>query len=86
VHRYKDQQGNYAKDVIALADDNLEAEQLLIPVMENGKITYELPSLNEVRTAAKESLSRLPEQYKKLTNPQTYPVDLSKALENYPKL
>jgi nicotinate phosphoribosyltransferase len=82
VHRYRDQQGNYAKDVIALADEKLEAEPLLIPVMEDGRITYELPSLNEVRSAAEENLSRLPEQFKKLTNPQAYSVDLSKALDD----
>jgi nicotinate phosphoribosyltransferase len=82
VHRYKDQQGNYAKDVIALAEEKLEAEPLLVPVMEDGRITYELPSLNEVRSAAEENLSRLPEQFKKLTNPQAYSVDLSKALDD----
>jgi nicotinate phosphoribosyltransferase len=80
VYRYRDQKGNYVKDVIALANEKLEAESLLIPVMEDGKITYELPSLNEIRSAAKENLSRLPEQYKKLTNPPVYPVDLSEAL------
>jgi nicotinate phosphoribosyltransferase len=82
VYRTRDAEGNFAKDVIALADEKLEAEPLLIPVMEDGKITYELPSLNEVRSAAKINLSKLPEQYKKLTNPPAYPVDMSKALED----
>jgi nicotinate phosphoribosyltransferase len=81
VYRFKDQQNNYAKDVIALADEKLEAEQLLIKVMEDGKATYELPSLDEIRSAAKASLSKLPEKYKKLSDPPTYPVELSKALE-----
>jgi nicotinate phosphoribosyltransferase len=49
--------------------------------MENGRITYELPSLNEVRSAAKENLSNLPEKFKKLTNPSPYPVEQSKTLE-----
>jgi nicotinate phosphoribosyltransferase len=49
--------------------------------MENGRITYEFPSLNEVRSAAKENLSKLPEQYKMLTNPPVYPVELSAKLK-----
>jgi nicotinate phosphoribosyltransferase len=82
VYRYKDTQGRYVKDVIALADEKLNEEPLLIQVMENGKLTYELPTLNEVRSEAKENLFKLPEQYKKLTNPQAYPVELSKMLED----
>ncbi len=82
VYRYQDAEGNYSRDVIALASEKLEAEPLLIPVMEEGKITYELPSLNEVRSATKASLYKLPDRYKKLTNPPTYPVELSEALED----
>jgi len=85
VYRFKDAQGNYAKDVIALANEKLEAEPLLIKVMEKGRITYELPSLNEVRSAAKENLSKLPEKYKKLTDPPAYPVEMSETLEDLTK-
>jgi nicotinate phosphoribosyltransferase len=81
VYRFKDPQGNYVKDVIALDDEGLEAQPLLIKVMEDGKTIYELPSLEEVRSEAKENLSRLPEEYKKLINPPLYPVKLSEALE-----
>jgi nicotinate phosphoribosyltransferase len=81
VYRYKDAEGKYVKDAIALASETLEADSLLIKVMENGRITYELPSLNEVRSAAKENLSNLPEKFKKLTNPSTYPVEQSESLE-----
>jgi nicotinate phosphoribosyltransferase len=81
VYRFKDENGNYAKDVIALADEKLEAEPLLIKVVEKGRTTIELPSLNELRSAIKENLSRLPEKYKQLSDPPEYPVELSKALE-----
>jgi nicotinate phosphoribosyltransferase len=81
VYRFKDEKGIFVKDVIALANEKLEAEPLLIKVMENGRITYELPSLNEVRSAAKQNLSKLPEKYKKLTNAPAYPVELSETLE-----
>jgi nicotinate phosphoribosyltransferase len=81
VYRTKDTEGNFSKDVLALADEKLKADPLLIPVMEDGKIVYELPTLNEVRSAAKENLCRLPERYKRLTNPPAYPVELSEKLE-----
>lgn len=82
VYRFKDDNGGYEKDTIALANEKLGAEPLLIKVMEKGRAVYEFPSLNEVRSAAKENLSRLPGKYKKLTGAMTYPVELSKALED----
>jgi nicotinate phosphoribosyltransferase len=82
VFRFKDKKGNFAKDVIALADEKMKGEPLLVKVMENGKITYNLPSLGEIRATASENLSKLPEKYKKLTDAPTYPVELSQALED----
>ena len=82
VYRFKDENGNYAKDVIALADEKLEAEPLLIKVMEKGRITVELPSLEELRSAVKENLSQLPGKYKKISDAPEYLVELSKALED----
>src|SRR3990170_3603433 len=82
VFRFKDKNGNFEKDVIALADERVKGEPLLVKVMENGEITYDLPSLDEIRATASENLSKLPEKYKKLTNAPTYPVVLSQDLEN----
>ena len=82
VYRFKDENGNCAKDVIALANEKLEAEPLLIKVMEKGRITVELPSMEELRSAVKENLSHLPGKYKKLSDAPEYPVELSTALED----
>ncbi len=82
VFRVKDAEGNYVKDIIALDHEKIEGEPLLIKVMEDGKRTYELPSLEEIRSEAKKNLSKLPERYKKLTNPPSYPVELSIALQD----
>ena len=81
VFRFKDKNGNFAKDVIALADEKVNGETLLVKVMEKGKIIYDFPSLDEIRATASENLSKLPEKYKKLTNAPTYPVELSQDLE-----
>ena len=80
VYRFKDKDGNYTGDRIALVDEKVEGEPLLTKVMEKGKITYDLPSLDEIRAAAAENLSKLPAIYKKL-NAKPYSVDLSQDLK-----
>ena len=81
VYRFKDKQGNFEKDVIALTDEKVNGEPLLVKVMEKGEIIYNLPSLDEIRATAAANLSKLPEKYKKLTNAPAYPVELSQDLE-----
>ena len=80
VFRRKDKKGNYAGDVIALADEKVTGEALLVKVMENGKIIRALPSLGDIRASAAKNLAKLPAKYKQLTNPPEYPVELSRAL------
>jgi nicotinate phosphoribosyltransferase len=80
VYRFKDKDGNYTGDRIALVDEKVEGEPLLTKVMEKGKINYDLPSLDEIRAAAAENLSKLPAIYKKL-NAKPYSVDLSQDLK-----
>jgi nicotinate phosphoribosyltransferase len=82
VFRFKDKQGNFAKDVIALADEKVQGEPLLVKVVENGNVTYDIPSLGKIRMTTSENLSKLPEKYKKVSDAPTYPVELSQALEN----
>jgi nicotinate phosphoribosyltransferase len=82
VFRFKDKRGLFAKDVIALDDEQMAGEPLLVKVMENGKKTRALPSLAEIRAAASANLSKLPEKYKALTYAPAYPVELSHALED----
>jgi len=82
VYRFKDENGHYSKDIIALVNEKVKGEPLLTKVMEKGKITYDLPSLDETRAAAAENLSKLPAKHKKLTSAQPYPVELSQKLEN----
>ena len=82
VYRLKNKDGGFRKDVIALADESAEGEPLLVKVMENGKLSYGLPSLEKIRAEASENLSKLTEEYKALTNAPTYPVELSQKLQN----
>jgi len=85
VFRFKDERSNFVKDVIALEDEKINGEPLLVKVMEKGKIIYDLPSLEEIRKRALESLSKLPEKYKKLKGAPRYPVELSLGLKKLMK-
>jgi len=82
VFRFKDKEGNYQKDMIALANEKVDAEPLLVKVMDRGKICVNPPSLSEIRKAASGNLAKLPAKYKKLTAASKYPVLLSKPLEH----
>ena len=81
VYRFKDKNGNFERDVIALTDEKVNGEPLLVKVMEKGEIIYDLPSLDEIRATAADNLSKLPEKYKELTNAPEYLVELSRDLE-----
>jgi nicotinate phosphoribosyltransferase len=81
VYRFKNKDGSFYGDVIALADERVDSESLLIKVMENGKLTCDLPSLEQIRVAASDNLSKLPSEYKALMNAKTYPVELSQKLQ-----
>jgi nicotinate phosphoribosyltransferase len=80
VYRFEDAEGNFEKDVIALVNEKIQGEPLLVKVMEKGKITYALPSLEEIRATATENLSRLSADYKALIGALVYPVELSRDL------
>ncbi len=82
VYRYKDSQGNYVRDVIALASERVDAEPLLVKVMSEGKLTYTLPSLTQIKDFAAENLSKLSEKHKALTSAEAYPVELSQKLQD----
>ncbi len=82
VYRFTDDSGQYLKDVIALSDEQVDGEPLLVKVMADGQIISNMPSLDEIRAVAAENLSRLPEKYKQLTNASSYPVELSPPLHS----
>src|SRR5665647_2689352 len=72
VYRVNSKIGYFEKDIIALANEKVQGEPLLVIVMEKGKIIYKLPSLEEIRLAAAENLSKLPDGYKALTGAPVY--------------
>jgi nicotinate phosphoribosyltransferase len=85
VYRFQDTDRVFRKDIIALVDEKVGGEPLLVKVIEKGKLNYSQPSLKEIRAKASDSLSKLPEEFKTLTNAPLFPVELSKKLQELVK-
>lgn len=56
---------------------NFEAKELHHTIYENGNLVYDLPSIQEIQNLVKENLELLWDEYKRITMPEEYPVDLS---------
>lgn len=54
-----------------------EARPILQDIIVEGKLVYELPSLQEVKAFSEAQMSGLWDEYKRILNPEDYPVDLS---------
>jgi len=82
VFRTKDADGMFAKDIIALHDEELPGGlPLLEEVMRNGKRTGQPVTLEEVRKRFQEDFSSLDGRFKVLNNPPRFPVSISGKLE-----
>ncbi len=62
---------------------NFEARPILKEIYQEGKLVYDLPSLQEIKKNAQCNLDSLWDEYKRDLNPQPYPVDLSSDLWNH---
>lgn len=57
-------------------------EPLLVPVLDQGKLVYSLPSLESMRTARVHDLERLDPGVRRIMNPHIYHVSLTEGLWN----
>ncbi|WP_029987102.1 nicotinate phosphoribosyltransferase [Lysinibacillus fusiformis] len=58
---------------------NFTAIELHENIVENGKVVFEEPTIQETQAYAQENLKLLWCEYKRTMNPEEYPVDLSQA-------
>jgi len=54
---------------------------LLKPIVKNGKLVYNFPTIEKIREKTKQNISLLPAEYKRLINPHIYSVGISKKLK-----
>ncbi len=81
VFRTLDSNGNFVGDIIGLEAENIRGLPLLIPVIRNGKMCYNLPTIHDIQRTASDNLAHLPESFKRLKDAETYPVTKSQKLE-----
>jgi nicotinate phosphoribosyltransferase len=73
--------GEFVKDVISLDDEVVnDATPLLEPVVKNGKLICDRPSLVQIRETAAGNLAKLHDMYKKLEGAPAYSVEFSSGL------
>lgn len=92
VYRLSDEKGRYVKDVISLWDESIPkdipggyvsiAEPLLVPIVKQGEIVYDFPSVEQIKEECAEKLKKLPEKVKQIEEPQEYPVEISQKLSD----
>jgi nicotinate phosphoribosyltransferase len=73
--------GIFVQDIISLDDEIMDnAVPLLEPIVKNGHVICNRPSLEMIRQRASLNLSNLPDTYKKLDQAPVYPVEYSRKL------
>ena len=60
--------------------DNYYVQELLVPIVLNGEIVYETPSMQDIQNYCKGEVKKLWDEVKRFENPHNYYVDLSQRL------
>lgn len=66
--------------VISKNIKNFDAQPMLHDIFVEGDLVYDFPDITTIKSYAKHSLNDLWDEYKRILNPETYPVDLSQKL------
>ena len=59
---------------------DFRAQEMQVPIFQNGRCVYDLPSLEEIRAYCAQQVDTLWDEVKRFDNPHKYYVDLSKKL------
>jgi len=82
VFRFRAPGNNFCGDIIACEGESYEgATPLLACVMQQGKRLRPSSSLEQIQEHARRELRRLPEAYRRIQDPEAYPVSFSQRLE-----
>lgn len=81
VFRTHDPHGRMTGDTLALHDESMPGEPLLVPVVRRGALAEPLPRVTEIRERAGAQREALPEGVRRLRDPEPYPVGVSAGIE-----
>ena len=81
IYRLTDTAGNYAKDWVTLWDEEVsEGQPLLVPIIQNGELVSDFPTLQDIQARTTAELKKLPDSHKQLTDATPYSVELHPSL------
>lgn len=73
--------GKYVRDVISLEGEVIDGKSLLVPIVRQGELIYNLPTLQELRQYCLEERAKLPDACRRITGFERYPVSISDKLQ-----
>jgi nicotinate phosphoribosyltransferase len=84
IFRIYDKQGMFKEDILALTDEipPPNSEALLVPIMKEGVLINELPTINEIQKYYLENIKKLPTAYKNLEKIEKNNLKISEKLRN----
>ncbi len=86
IYRLTDAAGNYVKDQVTLWEKEVfEGQPLLVPIIQNGELVYNFPTLQDIQAYTTAELEKLPTPHKRLTDTIPYPVELPPTLLGRPE-
>ncbi|MFX1380370.1 MAG: nicotinate phosphoribosyltransferase [Promethearchaeota archaeon] len=82
IYRIYDKNGIFKEDVLSLESESFppNSEALLIPVMKEGKLITNLPTLDDIKKFYLGNIKKLPSFYKKLEEIDPFELKISKKL------
>ena len=81
VYRLTDADGNYVKDRLVLWDEKVsEGQPLLVPIIQDGELVSDFPSLHDLQARTTTELKKLPDSHKGLREAVPYRVEFDSVL------
>ncbi|QLG61132.1 nicotinate phosphoribosyltransferase [Halorarum salinum] len=80
--RRVERDGRFRRDVLALRGEDVEGDELLVDVFEDGSLVYSPPPLAEIRDRTRGQVTALPRGTRRLRDPEAYPVEISDGLRS----
>jgi len=83
IYRIYDENGIHKEDIMTLEDELSlpNSEPLLLPIMNKGKLVYDLPYIYDIQQFYLDNIQKLPKEYKILEERHIFSLKISKNLK-----
>ena len=81
VFRIQDSKGRFIRDILGLEKEKIRGRPLLRKVVDKGRVIYNAPSLDKIRSFVKDNLAGFPKALNEVYPKYKYPVMISPGLK-----